>query len=643
MIVNRATDKKKGLGLRIFLFLFGVISGCIAATQSFAHLMNYDAALGNPIISKMYFPFDIIKWYVKWGSLAEAERAFNLAISVGVVVVAVIFLFASIALYMRKNKGVADLHGSARFATIKEIEKMGLLNQEGVIVGSFMDKGKERILLHNGPEHILCVAPTRSGKGVGPVNMSLLYWKHSVVVTDLKGELWAITAGWRKKHANNYCLKFEPSAENSCRWNPLDEVRIDEDENVVGDVQNIANLIVDPDGKGLEDHWQKTSYALLTGCILHLLYKRKKDPTVEATLSAVDHMLANPDLPLPELWDEMITFGHVDGKPSPTVQRAAQDMKDRPANEAGSVLSTAKSFLALYRDPMIQKNTAFSSFNIKNLMNSDKPVSLYIVTQPNDKTRLKSLVRLLVSMIVRVQASKMEYVRSEPKPYTPVQKIFRKVTFRSTKNVGGGVSAKGVYKHKQLLMLDEFPSLGKLDIMQESLAFIAGYGMKGYLICQDLGQLRSEKSGYGHDEAISSNCHVQNFYPPNKMETAEYVSKMTGTTTVVKETATRSTKMFGSMNEGVQVGVQESQRALLTPDEIRTLPGPKKAPDGRILEAGDMLVFMAGFHPIYGKQPLFFKHDMFLKRSLVVAPEKSDEIHKEGKNFKIMAQADEAA
>lgn len=103
----------------------------------------------------------------------------------------------------------------------------------------------------------------------------MLSWPASAVVTDLKGELWALTSGWRQKYANNKVLRFEPAAGNGgVRWNPLDEIRL-ETEYEVGDVQNLAQLIVDPDGKGLESHWAKTSFALLVGVILHALYVAK--------------------------------------------------------------------------------------------------------------------------------------------------------------------------------------------------------------------------------------------------------------------------------------------------------------------------------------------------------------------------------
>jgi type IV secretion system protein VirD4 len=184
------------------------------------------------------------------------------------------------------------------------------------------------------------------------------------------------------------------------------------------------------------------------------------------------------------------------------------------------------------------------------------------------------------------------------------------------------------YKHRALFMIDEFPSLGKLGIIQESLAFAAGYGLKFYLICQDTNQLRSRETGYGPDELITSNAHIQNAYPPNRVETAEHLSKLTGQTTVLKEQITKSTGRGGGGFFGGTVSktVQETQRPLLTPDECMRMPGPKKTPDGDISEAGDMLIYVAGYPMIYGRQPLYFQDPTFSARAKIPAPDRSDTI-----------------
>ena len=607
--------EKEGPGKVIpALAVLSLGGGLQAATQFFAHDFKYQAALGAHI-NHIYPPWGIVQWAGKW--YGQYPDAFMRAGSIGVTITGVGLISLVVAKMVLANSSKVNeyLHGSARWANVRDIQAAGLIPRarsfwqtitgkdaaasSGVYVGAWIDKkGKQHYLRHNGPEHVLCYAPTRSGKGVGLVVPTLLSWGHSAVITDLKGELWALTAGWRQKHAKNKVLRFEPAtASGSVCWNPLDEIRLGT-ENEVGDVQNLATLIVDPDGKGLESHWQKTSQALLVGVILHALYKTKAEGT-PATLPGVDAMLADPNRDIGELWMEMTTYSHVDGQVHPVVGSAARDMMDRPDEEAGSGLSTAKSYLALYRDPIVARNVSKSEFKIKDLMHHDNAVSLYIVTQPNDKARLRPLVRVMVNMIVRLLADKMDFENGRPVAH---------------------------YKHRMLMMLDEFPSLGKLEIMQESLAFVAGYGIKCYLICQDINQLKSRETGYGHDESITSNCHVQNAYPPNRVETAEHLSKLTGQTTVAKEQITTSGRRTSALLGQVSRTIQEVQRPLLTPDECLRMPGPVKTEGGDIAKAGDMVVYVAGYPAIYGKQPLYFQDPTFQARAAIPAPKNSDKL-----------------
>lgn len=608
-----------------------LVAGASAATQYFAYRFNYQPVLGEHF-NQIYPPWAIYDWYQKWGSIYPNEL--STALNAGVLVGTGGMALTALAKIISANTSQANeyLHGSARWATQEDIKQAALLSDQGseggVYVGAWRDKsGNLHYLRHNGPEHVLCYAPTRSGKGVGLVMPTLLSWPHSAVITDLKGELWAMTAGWRKQHANNKVVRFEPASLDDCaQWNPLDEIRVGT-EYEVGDVQNIATLLVDPDGKGLDSHWQKTSQALLVGMILHALYKAKNEGT-PATLPYVDHMLSDPNRDVAELWMEMTQYSHVNGENHPVVGSAGRDMMDRPEEEAGSVLSTAKSYLSLYRDPVVARNVSGSQWRIKDLMNDDQPVSLYIVTQPTDKARLRPLVRILMNMIVRLLADKMEFERVKgDMPW--LRRILAKIGFKHQadaymEKAMSFVRAKKNYKHRLLCMLDEFPSLGKLEILQESLAFVAGYGMKFYLICQDINQLRSRETGYGPDETITSNCHVQNAYPPNRIETAQHLSKLTGITTVVKDAITTSGKRISFFMGQVSKTFQEVQRPLLTDDECMRMPGPKKDAQGQIIEAGDMVVYVAGFPAIYGEQPLYFKEPMFAARAGVEQPKKSD-------------------
>ena len=675
------------------LIILGFLAALQAATQWFAAQMGYNAMLGDGVSpgSHFYAFYKIIEWKRFAATYTdEYQKAWTMCMSAFMpfMVIIAVLKFQ----LQNKLKGDAYLHGSARWANRADIEKMGLLSrapsfkqkfsnaisyipginrkfgkklritqQEGVFVGAWQDrKTKEKFYLrHNGPEHVLCVAPTRSGKGVGLVNPTLLTWKESCFVMDLKGELWALTSGWRKNYAHNKCIRFEPACPRECidkekdlynvaRWNPFDEIRSEgsieyyydhKEKKIkqricsglqeVADVQNIITLLVDPKGEGLKTHWEKTAFALLVGCVIHLKHNdpehcnlhqldmmisglvntaamRKKADKTNDDLDEFDGFFdgeddSESDWDQKKLWEDMKLGLDRDGKTykaRDAVITAATDMINRPKDEGGSVLSTANSFLNLYRDNVLSENLSVSDFRIKQLMNMDDPVSLYVVTQPSDKQRIQPLVRLMVNLVLRLLADKMEFE--------------------------DGRSVKG-YAHKLLLMLDEFPSLGKLEIMQESLAFVAGYGMKCYLIVQDMAQLYSL---YGKDESISSNCHVQNFYASQNKDTCQLISERCGTTTILHENISLSgTGLKTSRSKSMQ----ETSRPLLTIDEIMHLPGPKKDANGNVVEPGKMLITVAGFPAIYGIQPLYFQDPVLLDRAKVHAPLDSDILLKNGK------------
>lgn len=585
------------LGLVLYLVALNV-----AVTQYLAQYYGYHPLLGPPLKWHIYAPWQWLIWQKHFYESAKGvygviQVLFIAAVGLGFLVCVLMFGFRTRSSH--KHEGI---HGTAHWATEKEIRDTGLLPKKGesgagVYVGGWTDeKGRLHYLRHNGPEHIGALAPTRSGKGVGLVVPTLLSYPHSVVVNDMKAELWNLTAGWRQKHADNEVLRFDPAAaEGSVAFNPLAEIRIGT-LHEVGDAQNSVTIIVDPDGKGLVDHWAKTSHAFLTGCVLHLLYKHRAEGRV-ASLYDVAFGLSDPSRPIDQLYEEMLKNEHAlpgmygDDKTHPVVAAAARDMLNRPEEERGSVLSTAMSFLSLYRDPLVRRNTSRSDFTVMELMNRERPVSLYLVVRAEDKDRMKPLMRLIINQIVRVLLRpELEFVNGR---------------------------AKQPHKHKLLLMLDEFPSYGKLEVFQEALAYIAGYGIKAYLIMQDVAQLWQ---AYGREETVMSNLHVRVAYAPNKIETAEWLSKMTGTTTVVKEHISTSGQRFGAVLQNVSRDYQEQSRPLLTPDEVLRLKAPKKGSNDEINEAGEVLVFVAGHAPIKGTQSLYFRDPTFQERSAIPPP-----------------------
>lgn len=587
----------------------------------------------------VYSPYAIYKAYMAYWQYPMMQH--TLYVAAGAIIVSTV----GVAIWQfigsgRKQKAVyeTDLHGSAHWATQKEVQQMSLLPAKGAkpskkvcYVGGYPDdKGHLKYLQHSGAEHIIAFAPTRSGKGVGLVLPTLLGgWMESVVVHDIKGENYLLTAGYRRSMGQRV-LKFNPGfglagdedvgdqLAQCCHFNPLEEVRIGT-QFEVKDVMNIATMIVDPDGKGLNDHWQKTGFALLTSVILHVLYAEP-----DKTLRGVAAYLNDPDLTdVNAAFDKMMKVEHdPDGrfhwknqhgeavKVHPVIAQSAKEMINKAENEQSGVISTMMSFLSLYRDPIVASWTEYSDFHIMDLQDCEDPVSLYLVTSPEDKNRLKPLIRLVLNLI----ASK----------FTAADRLIEK---------GGRMECVG--KHHLMLLLDEFPSLGKMDVFQDTIAFLAGYNVKLMLIAQDKSQIEDEAHAYGKSgsQAIINNCHVRVIYAPNEVQTAEWVSKMLGKKTVVMENTNQSFEGgFIPSQKGQSRSLSYQGRELLTPDEVLRLRGPLKE-GSNIVRAGDMLILVAGFAPVYGQQMLYFKDNTFLTRAKVPPPLQGD-ITSSPKNYR---------
>ena len=321
------------------------------ATEWTASQFGFQPALGAPWTAlfglPLYAPWSLFGWWIAFegeaphifaraGALAALGGVFSASIAIGG------------GIWRGRAGKDPSTYGSARWASDRDIRQAGLYAESGVILGCF----RNRYLRHDGPEHILAVAPTRSGKGVGLVIPTLLTWPGSAVIHDIKGENWALTAGWRARFSD--CLLFDPVSPQSVRFNPLLEVRRGLDE--VRDVQNIADILVDPEGaRERRDHWEKTAHALLVGAILHVLYAEE-----EKTLARVANFLADPARSIRRTLWVMLTTNHVGSEEAPrahpVIASIARELLNKSENERSGVVSTAMSFLGLYRDPIIAAN-----------------------------------------------------------------------------------------------------------------------------------------------------------------------------------------------------------------------------------------------------------------------------------------------
>ncbi|MDO8249548.1 MAG: conjugal transfer protein TraG [Rhodoferax sp.] len=550
---------------QIAVVLGVTLGGIWIATQWTAAALGYQARLGLSWFDlfgiPIYHPWRLFEWWYFFDAYAPDVFLLGGTIAASSGLVATGAAIAMAVWRSRLAKRVTT-YGSARWADPEEVRAAGLTQSAGVFLGRLRTKEGD-YLRHEGPEHVVAFAPTRSGKGVGLVVPTLLSWPGSAVIHDIKGENWTLTAGWRSRFS--HCLLFNPTDARSAAYNPLLEVRRGMHE--VRDVQNIADILVDPEG-ALErrNHWEKTSHALLVGAILHVLYAGD-----DKTLRGVANFLSDPANPFEITLHRMMTTPHLGDVTHPVVASAAREVLNKSDNERSGVLSTAMSFLGLYRDPTVAEVTSRCDWRIADLISAEHPVSLYLVVPPSDISRTKPLIRLILNQIGR----------------------------RLTESLDGsdGIARK----HKLLLMLDEFPALGRLDFFESALAFMAGYGLRAFLIAQSLNQI---DKAYGQNHSILDNCHVRIAFATNDERTAKRISEALGTATELRAQRNYAGHRLAPWLGHLMVSRQETARPLLTPGEVMQLPPEEE------------VVMVSGHPPIKAAKLRYYQDRNFMLRML---------------------------
>jgi type IV secretion system protein VirD4 len=302
----------------------------------------------------------------------------------------------------------------------------------------------------------------------------------------------------------------------------------------------------------------------LVGTILHVLYAER-----DKTLAGVANFLSDPKRPIETTLRAMMTTRHLGDAPHPVVASATRELLNKSENERSGVLSTAMSFLALYRDPLVGKVTSRCDWRINDLVDGKRPVTLYLVVPPSDISRTKPLVRLVLNQIGR-------RLTEELKP-----------------------------RHQRLLlMLDEFPALGRLDFFESAMAFMAGYGLKSFIIAQSLNQIEKV---YGPNHAILDNCHVRVAFATNDERTARRMSDALGMATELRAMKNYAGHRLSPWLGHLMVSRQETARPLLTAGEVMQLP------------PGDELVLVSGIQPIRAHKARYYE-DFRLKRRVIKPP-----------------------
>ena len=425
---------------------------------------------------------EIVTGWPRYGADPRFDRWLTLATLAGVVVV-----FGMLGAVLRHRP--LPLHGSARFASEREIKAAGLRSAEGILLG----RKDGALLCFGGSEHVLVYAPTRAGKGVGYVIPNLLNWPDSVVVLDVKKENWDRSAGFRAAHGQEVHL-FDPLEENgrTARYNPLGYVRSDPAD-LYDDLQRIAVMLFPAESRG-DPFWfeaARSAFVAVGGYVA-------ETPGLPLTIGEILHQLsAAPDL---KAHFEKLIAARKSG-PSPLSRHCITALNDFLAaseNTMNSVRKTVTARLGLWLNPRIDAATSANDFDLRQLR--QRPMSIYLGVTPDNLDRMAPLLNLFFQQVVDLNTRELP----EQNP-----KLNRKI----------------------LLLLDEFPALGNVNVLAKSVAFIAGYGIRLLTVVQSPAQLRAI---YGIDAArnFMTNHAVEVVFAPKEQDVANELSERIGYDTV---------------------------------------------------------------------------------------------------------------
>jgi type IV secretion system protein VirD4 len=498
-------------------------------------------------------PLTPIRYWVHYGAVADVRRplAWSAAAGFGLVGAA-----AALLLLPRRRA----LHGDARFATRGEIRRAGLLAPAGLILG----RVGARLLTLGGQQGVLLAAPPRSDKGVAQVIPNLLAWPDSVVCTDIKRENWTLTAGWRAA-CGQACFLFDPLAEDgrSARWNPFGYVS-QEPAKWVNDLQRIADMLY-PDPPNVDPFWTASARSLFLGIALYLF----ETPSLPRTLGEVLRQgMASDDEGFGHHWKRIVEGRQSGARPlSDACVRALYDVIDLAPVTASSIRKTFTSRLDLWLNPILDAATAANDFDLRELRR--RPMSIYVAVNPDDLHRIRPVLNLFFQQAIGLQTRELP----EHNP---------------------------ALRHQVLMMLDEFPALGRIPIIAESIAYLPGYDVRLFLVIQAPSQLR-EVYGPNSAETMVKTLAARIVYAPKDYADAKEISDELGATTVKAKSHSRP--QFGG-GKTPTVNVSEQRRALLLPQEVKEL--------GRSRE----ILFYEGLRPILCDKNRYYEHALFRRRLL---------------------------
>jgi len=472
-----------------------------------------------------------------------------------------LLVWASIAVMLYKLRSHRNIHGRARFAGMVDLANTGLLKHkdDGIVLGQMNGK----LLRLSGQQFVILAAPTRSGKGVGVVIPNLLDYRESAVVLDIKQENFDLTSGWRKSIGHEIYL-FNPFAEDrrSHRWNPMTYVSSDPSFRV-SDLQSISAMLY-PDGDDKDKFWTSQARNAFLAFTLYLFEQADALPgSPKPTLGQVLRLSSGDGTELKPYLQKLAEASFL----SAQARTAFAGLLSQADVTFASIIGSFREPLNPWLNPVLDAATSGDDFRLDDVRR--KRMTIYVGIQPNKLAESRLIVNLFFSQLINVNTKTLP---------------------QNDKSL----------KHQCLLLMDEFTSIGRVDIIAKAVAYMAGYNLRLLPIVQSMAQLDAV---YGKElsRTIITNHALQIIYAPREQQDANDYSEMLGFTTVRRRARTHS----HGQNRSISDNEVLEKRALMLPQELKAM-GPEK----------EIVLYEGLAHPVLCRKIRYYKDGYFTKRLL---------------------------
>jgi type IV secretion system protein VirD4 len=563
----------KNIILRLLIILVGFSCSIIASSMLFIYftygptyiqITNFGTGYVARNYEMLVFLWQQILYYINWmlqnkTLVSLTDNSYLVAKVFGIP----IFIFSIFGMILISNykslmawspfKKKEKIFGEARWASRDDVKRAKLREKKGMLLG----QDDDGYYVSSGFQHALLFAPTGAGKGVGFVIPNLLFWEDSCVVHDIKLENFTLTSGWRSKQLGQECYLWNPTDPDGYThcYNPMDWISKKPGQ-MVDDIQKMANLLLSKS----TDFWESEARSLFVGIALYLCAVPEKIKS----FGEVVRTIRSDDV----AYNLAVILDTAGKQIHPVAYMNLAAFLQKADKERSGVISTLSSALELWSNPLVDAATAKSDFNMQEL--KKKKMTIYVGLTPDNIKRLEKLMQIFYQQAVDFLTRKIPDDKEEP--------------------------------HGVLFMMDEFPTLGKMEAFKSGIAYFRGYKVRLFLIIQDTQQLKGIYEEAGMNSFLS-NSYYRITFAANNMETANLISQLCGNKTVESVSETKP-KFLDFSPGGKSQNVSHASRALLLPQEVITLPKT------------DQIVLIEAFPPIKSKKIRYYEDKFFTKRLL---------------------------